>query len=195
MNLAPYKTVFNGETVSLDKVPILDYEEFRETVLMLIEKQGRIASMFGMPVEYGMTRIFAIVAKPGQGNLCALSTEVGDSYKSLTPDCTQAHWFEREIAEQWGIVPEGHPWLKPIRFHKSYEDRDAWKRNGGEEILPCVTDYYKVEGEEIHEVAVGPVHAGIIEPGHFRFQCHGETVFNLEISLGYHHREIGRAHV
>jgi len=51
-----------------------------------------------------------------------------------------------------------------------------------------VTDYYRVEGEEIHEVAVGPVHAGVIEPGHFRFQCHGEQVLHLEISLGYQHR-------
>ena len=51
-----------------------------------------------------------------------------------------------------------------------------------------VTDYYRVEGDEIHEVAVGPVHAGVIEPGHFRFQCYGEQVFHLEISLGYQHR-------
>jgi Ni,Fe-hydrogenase III large subunit len=49
-------------------------------------------------------------------------------------------------------------------------------------------EYYRVEGEEVHEVAVGPVHAGVIEPGHFRFQCHGEQVMHLEISLGYQHR-------
>ena len=54
-------------------------------------------------------------------------------------------------------------------------------------------DFFKVEGEEIHEVAVGPVHAGIIEPGHFRFQCFGENVLNLEISLGYQHRGVERA--
>ncbi|MGH7342940.1 MAG: hydrogenase, partial [Candidatus Rokuibacteriota bacterium] len=48
-------------------------------------------------------------------------------------------------------------------------------------------------GEEVHEVAVGPVHAGVIEPGHFRFQCHGESVFHLEISLGYQHRGVERA--
>jgi Ni,Fe-hydrogenase III large subunit len=51
-------------------------------------------------------------------------------------------------------------------------------------------DYFKMAGEEVHEVAVGPVHAGIIEPGHFRFQCHGEEVSHLEISLGYQHRGI-----
>jgi Ni,Fe-hydrogenase III large subunit len=54
-------------------------------------------------------------------------------------------------------------------------------------------DFFKVEGEEIHEVAVGPVHAGIIETGHFRFQCFGENVLNLEISLGYQHRGVERA--
>ena len=56
-----------------------------------------------------------------------------------------------------------------------------------------VTDFYRVEGDEVHEVAVGPVHAGVIEPGHFRFQCHGENVFHLEISLGYQHRGVEKA--
>jgi Ni,Fe-hydrogenase III large subunit len=56
-----------------------------------------------------------------------------------------------------------------------------------------VTEFFRVRGEEVHEVAVGPVHAGVIEPGHFRFQCHGEEVFHLEISLGYQHRGVERA--
>ena len=60
-------------------------------------------------------------------------------------------------------------------------------------ILPAVTDFYRVEGAEVHEVAVGPVHAGVIEPGHFRFQCHGEVVFHLEIALGYQHRGVEEA--
>src|SRR5207244_2284549 len=49
------------------------------------------------------------------------------------------------------------------------------------------------QGEEVREVAVGPVHAGVIEPGHFRLQCHGEQVMHLEISLGYQHRGVERA--
>jgi Ni,Fe-hydrogenase III large subunit len=112
-----------------------------------------------------------------------------DRFASLTPDCPQVHLFEREIAEQYGVCPEGHPWFKPVRFHASYRPgHDAWGRPPGEAPVVGVTDYYRVEGEEIHEVAVGPVHAGVIEPGHFRFQCHGEEVFHLEISLGYQHR-------
>ena len=130
--------------------------------------------------------------------ISVVASDVGDRYPSITPDAPQAHMFEREIAEQWGIVPQGHPWLKPVRFHASYQPgRDAWSRSPDAPILPCVqpegTSFYRVEGDEIHEVAVGPVHAGVIEPGHFRFQCHGETVFTLEIALGYQHRGIERA--
>ena len=113
-------------------------------------------------------------------------------YPSLTPECPQAHLFEREMAEQFGIIPEGHPWFKPVRFHQPWSDQPgAWARNA--ESLPAVMDFFKVSGEEVHEVAVGPVHAGVIEPGHFRFQCHGETVFHLEIALGFQHRGIERA--
>jgi Ni,Fe-hydrogenase III large subunit len=102
--------------------------------------------------------------------------------------------FEREIAEQWSVVPEGHPWLKPVRFHPAYlAGQDAWGRKNEDHKAPSVMDFFKVAGEQAHEVAVGPVHAGIIEPGHFRFQCHGEHVLNLEISLGYQHRGVERA--
>jgi Ni,Fe-hydrogenase III large subunit len=102
--------------------------------------------------------------------------------------------FEREIAEQFGLRPEGHPWLKPVRFQLSQRPgHDAWGRTPSDRPVVGVTDFFRMQGEEIHEVAVGPVHAGVIEPGHFRFQCHGEHVFHLEISLGYQHRGVERA--
>jgi Ni,Fe-hydrogenase III large subunit len=50
--------------------------------------------------------------------------------------------------------------------------------------------FFKVRGQEVHEVGVGPIHAGVIEPGHFRFMCHGEQVQHLEIQLGYQHRGV-----
>jgi Ni,Fe-hydrogenase III large subunit len=104
------------------------------------------------------------------------------------------HLFEREIAEQWGVAPEGHPWLKPVRFVRSRRPgHDAWARSDDVAIQPGVMDFYRIEGDEVHEVAVGPIHAGVIEPGHFRFQCHGEQVMHLEISLGYQHRGVERA--
>jgi Ni,Fe-hydrogenase III large subunit len=183
----------NGQALPLKDIPELAMPDFHSLILERVRRGRRISSLFGMP-DGDQIMILAVLAHDSQGMLELCRTRVRDRYPALTPDVPQAHWFEREIAEQWGIVPEGHPWLKPIRFHTSYvPNRDAWSRDKAMPIEPGVTNYFRVEGEEIHEVAVGPVHAGIIEPGHFRFQCHGENVLHLEIELGYQHRGIERA--
>ena len=184
--------VRNHEAVALAQIPDVSLADFREQVLQACESGARIAALFGQPADGGRVRLLAALANDAEGQLALWSTDVTDGFPSLTPACPQAHWFEREIAEQWGVRPEGHPWLKPIRFHPSYRTgHDIWNRQNG--IEPGVTGFFAMDGEEIHEVAVGPVHAGIIEPGHFRFQCHGEHVFHLEISLGYQHRGVERA--
>jgi Ni,Fe-hydrogenase III large subunit len=184
----------HGGALPLADIPRLSGEAFREAILAASYAGARIAALFGVPAGGEGIRLLVVLADGERGRLTVAATDVGDAYPALTPDCPQAHWFEREIAEQWGVVPEGHPWLKPIRFHRAYRPgKDAWGRDAADPLLPCVTDFYRVEGEEIHEVAVGPVHAGVIEPGHFRFQCHGERVLHLEISLGYQHRGVERA--
>ncbi|HQP37872.1 MAG TPA: NADH-quinone oxidoreductase subunit C [Polyangiaceae bacterium] len=182
----------NGERFAVADVPVLPFEAFRDFVLGSVGDGGSLFALYGeRDGERNLLR--ACVGDPMQGSLKMASTEVGDRYPSLTPDCPSAHWFEREIAEVWAIVPEGHPWLKPIRFHASRRPgHDAWGRKP-EGIVVGDADFFQVHGDEVHEVAVGPVHAGVIEPGHFRFQCHGETVFLLEISLGYQHRGVERA--
>jgi Ni,Fe-hydrogenase III large subunit len=167
-------TLGNGEAKSLRHEAPLAIGELRRTLLGAIDTGQRLTAFFGRPLERGV-RLHAILADDAAGVLTALSADVGDRFPSLTPDCPQAHLFEREIHEQHGVLPEGHPWLKPVRSH------DA------------PYPFFKVEGEEIHEVAVGPVHAGIIDPGHFRLQCHGETVESLEIHLGYQHRGVEEA--
>lgn len=190
---APFR-IRNAGTVPRSAVPVLPPAEFRARVIRATAAGARLAALFCTPPGDTGALLTAVLADETAGWLSLWSTQVRDSYPALTPECMAAHWFEREIAEQWGIIPEGHPWLKPIRFHRSYHaGRDAWGRSAAMEIVPGVMDFFEMEGEEVHEVAVGPVHAGIIEPGHFRFQCHGEQVFHLEISLGYQHRGIERA--
>jgi len=184
--------IHNGQALPWRDVPDLAVPEFRAAVIERVHKGRRVSSFFGVP-EGDQIILVAVLTNDHQATLEVCRARVRDSYPALTSEAPQAHWFEREIAEQWGIVPEGHPWLKPIRFHRSYTGHDAWGRGARTPIEPGVTDYFRVEGEEVHEVAVGPVHAGIIEPGHFRFQCHGENVFHLEIELGYQHRGIERA--
>jgi Ni,Fe-hydrogenase III large subunit len=170
--MRPVLGIRNGEAARIADIPVLSFSEFRDNL-----KGGRIAALFAHAMSDDAKHITAVVAHGESGTLDLLSAEVEDSFLSLTPELPEVHLFEREIAEQHGIRPRGHPWLKPVRFPHS----------------PIgVTEFFRMEGEEVHEVAVGPVHAGIIEPGHFRFQCHGENVSHLEISLGYQHRGIER---
>ena len=178
-----------GEAIPLQSIPNLSIAEFRTAILSAMSSTCRLASLFGMPAENGEVRLIAVAADSATNRLSILSTKVGRSYPCLTLECPQVHWFEREIAEQWQVNPQGHPWLKPIRFHAPYRSGNSLSPAP----VPGVTDFFAMAGEEVHEVAVGPVHAGIIEPGHFRFQCHGEEVFHLEISLGYQHRGVERA--
>lgn len=178
----------HGASIPLTELPRLSFTDFRTALLNEIAGDARVASFFGQPGPEGL-ELYAILAHDWKSELALLRTLVAGSYPSLTPDCPQLHLFERELAEQYGVRPEGHPWLKPVRFHKSWSTRaDIWERDSRQQPIPGDMDFYRVEGEEVHEVAVGPVHAGVIEPGHFRFQCHGEDVMHLEISLGFQHR-------
>jgi Ni,Fe-hydrogenase III large subunit len=175
----------NGTCVPLEELAPLTLDALREAITAAVRAGLRLVAMFGA-AQSGGVFLYAVVADDLGGDLLAGRAPLpAGGYPAFTPQCTQAHWFEREIAEQYGVRPEGHPWLKPIRFERPLAGDTEPPRIG-------VTDFFRVRGEEIHEVAVGPVHAGVIEPGHFRFQCHGEDVFHLEISLGYQHRGIER---
>jgi len=168
----------NGTSVPWADLPEWPVGEFARRTSAEIERGARLCAWFGVP-EDGATRLVAVVAFDADNTLAAArSLPASGGYPSLTAAHPQAHLFEREVWEQDGIVPQGHPWLKPVR--------------AGAAGAPAAGDFFRVEGREVHEVAVGPVHAGIIEPGHFRFQCAGEEVLHLEIALGYQHRGVER---
>jgi Ni,Fe-hydrogenase III large subunit len=166
----------NAGSVPWQEVPEWPSAEFIAATEGELEHGGRLCAWFGVPEGLAI-RLVAVVALDAENTLAVGRSEpFKGGYPSLTLHNPQAHLFEREVWEQSGLVPEGHPWLKPVRG-----------QNGDR---PAVGEFFRVEGGEIHEVAVGPVHAGIIEPGHFRFQCHGEEVLYLEIALGYQHRGV-----
>jgi Ni,Fe-hydrogenase III large subunit len=183
---------WNGEAVDAGAIPVVPVARFRAVVLAALRGGGRLAALFGRPSE-GRVLVTAVLADDPEGRLGLVATLLDGGYPALTPDAPSAHLFERELAEGYGVRPEGHPWLKPVRFEPCRRPvRDAFGRANPAATIPGEYPFYRVEGEEVHEVAVGPVHAGIIEPGHFRFQCHGEEVFHLEIVLGYQHRGVER---
>ena len=169
----------NSVPFAVDECPLVPVDAFRRTVLDAVAGGARLATLSGLPARDGSVRLLAALARDCSG-LSVTSTVVRGGYPALTGECPQAQAFERALAEELGLSPEGHPWLKPLRFPPA-------------KGIAC-GDFpaYRIEGEEVHEVAVGPVHAGIIEPGHFRFQCRGEEVLHLEISLGYQHRGVLR---
>lgn len=181
-------TIGNGQVLSLSDIPVYDEVAFADTLAGLLTKGSRVCAYFGDRSDSGETKLYAVCADDRNGALLVISALTkAKGFPSLTPRFPQVHLFEREIYEQTGLLPDGHPWLKPVRFPQK-TCRDLESRSAIGQI-----DFFRIKGEEIHEVAVGPVHAGIIEPGHFRFQCHGETVYHLEISLGYQHRGIEAA--
>src|SRR5262249_9382921 len=196
MNNNGFAVLRTGQAIPRGQIPQASFDQFRRTIVDAVAGGQRVAALFGdAPTATDQVDLYAVLADSARALLrVGKVTLDSDRFPSLTPACPQVHLFEREVAEQYGVCPDGHPWLKPVRFHASYRPgHDGRGRQPGEAPIIGVTDYYRVEGEEVHEVAVGPVHAGIIEPGHFRFQCHGEQVFHLEISLGYQHRGVERA--
>ncbi|MDD5402783.1 MAG: NADH-quinone oxidoreductase subunit C, partial [Dehalococcoidales bacterium] len=131
----------NPGSAALADLPVLSFSEFSSQALRVIrERGGRVSAFFAVP-QGAQFRLILVLALDQEGKLLLSATDTGSEYPSLTPDCPQFHWFERELFEQHGIRPQGHPWLKPIRFNQSQN-------------IPGVTDYFTMSGDAVHEVAV-----------------------------------------
>jgi Ni,Fe-hydrogenase III large subunit len=177
----------NRQAIPLGAVPRVSAGELAEVIARANAEGWRLLTMFGVPEGDDRLWILAVLADDSRGRLGAASAVVTQRYPSIAQRFAQAALFEREIAEQCGAVPEGHPSLRPLRRHEPDHAPRAWP------LAPVdrsVRTWSHVGGDEVHEVAVGPVHAGVIEPGHFRFQAHGEEVLALDIVLGYQHRGV-----
>jgi len=186
--LASFRWDANGvSTEHRDIQAAATIDEFREMCLSMIASGARLSALtvLNPSRRANETELLAVLADDARSRIGLLRVQVPASrtYPALSADAPQAQTFEREILEDFGIVPEGHPWPKPLRRHADLEPRDHRL-----DASPEGHSFFQVEGASVHEVAVGPVHAGIIEPGHFRFQCYGERVLHLEIQLGYQHR-------
>lgn len=185
-----------GQAVEIGAIPCVAAAGFAEHVVGGRARGARLANLFGRRESADCVRVYAFLAFDTASRFEVCSTELRRgpatlAYPSLTVHWPAAQAFERELAEQYGVHPVGHPWLKPLRYHATDDGTAApWGAFDPDRTIPGDYSFYRVQGEEVHEVAVGPVHAGIIEPGHFRFQCHGEEVLHLEIMLGYQHRGV-----
>ena len=98
------------------------------------------------------------------------------TYPSLTPLIPAAQWDEREAHDLYGILPAGHPDLRPLAVH--------------DPTVPY--RHFVAHGDGVYQLPVGPIHAGVIEPGHFRFSAVGESILHLDARLFYTHRGLER---
>jgi Ni,Fe-hydrogenase III large subunit/Ni,Fe-hydrogenase III component G len=140
-------------------------------------------------------KIWYIFGDPKNNNfiLPFIQLKNTDEFPSLTPSIHVAWNYERKIQTFFGLKPIGHPDSRPIILHENWpanvfplrKDFD-WKNRP--KIAQGEYKFQKVEGEGIYEIPVGPIHAGIIEPGHFRFSVAGEEIMLLEARLGFVHK-------
>jgi Ni,Fe-hydrogenase III large subunit len=140
---------------------------------------SRLVTLYGRKDENERVIVTAVLLHQRQGlSVLRARGRQDGHYPAVTAGLPAAHIFERELWEQTGLTPTGHPWLKPVRFE------------GPRQTSMTEYPFFVLTGKEVHEVGVGPIHAGVIEPGHFRFMCLGEQVHHLEIQLGYQHRGV-----
>lgn len=167
----------------LCEIPENSYADFYEDLAArLSSPHVHIAHYFALP-DADRLRFYCLLLDDATSQVL-IASHAMDYYDetelpSLTALHIQMHPFERDIAERYGVRFEGMPWPKPLRFGIDRRDRHSTI-----DTYP----FYAMEGGTLHEVNVGPIHAGIIEPGAFRFICNGEQVLHLEIALGYQHR-------
>ncbi|MBS1955437.1 MAG: NADH-quinone oxidoreductase subunit C [Cyanobacteria bacterium SZAS-4] len=174
----------------LKELTVLDIDR----AAMLQERLHQPGTRLGLITSIDGAQLITLILHTVSGEAELWHTPLqSNRYQSLTPHIAQAHWQERSVWDMFGLFPVGHPRLKHNLLHQAFRESFFPLVPGALEDSAFPHRSHtpmKVSGSGIYEVPVGPIHAGIIEPGHFRFSCLGEVVYNLEIRLGYLHRGV-----
>ena len=163
MNL--YKVTTNrGSAVAIADIPVVDYSDlYNDLKERMTNSRYHVAHYFACEIERGLK--FYMIILDDETSEVLITSFIPDYYTaglaSLSAIHPAFHIFEREIWELYGVEFDHHPWLKPVRF-----SHDRRNKQSTMDSYP----FYKIEGDDLHEVNVGPIHAGIIEPGAFRFR-------------------------
>jgi Ni,Fe-hydrogenase III large subunit/Ni,Fe-hydrogenase III component G len=168
---------------------VLKEREGARPELIVAEDTRSAGGDFTLRYVFGLPRAGSLL-------IAAVQVPAGNpTFPSLATRWYLASRFEREIHDLFGLVPAGHPDLRRLPLHQFWPSdyrpllkgttiRRDFNDNG--EPYP----FRRVRGEGVYEITVGPVHAGIIEPGHFRFSVEGETIINLESRMYFVHKGI-----
>jgi Ni,Fe-hydrogenase III large subunit len=164
---------------------LLEAGQWRALVVAL--RDDRTLELLSLWAEPGL--VHAAFHQPNEGVLLASLAVPERHYPALSPVRAGAVRFERMIRDLWGHTAEGGVDLRPWLDHGRWPVMAPMSpRPVAVTTPPPQPEFLAVEGEGVHQIPVGPVHAGVIEPGHFRFHVQGETVVRLEERLGYLHK-------
>ncbi len=136
------------------------------------------------------TQVHALFHDSDAADFLLASVQVESGlYTALSPARPGAAWFERMIRDLWGHTAADGTDLRPWLDHGHWTATPPLAARPLPNLAaPEPFEFLAVEGPDLHQIPVGPIHAGIIEPGHFRFTANGETIVRLEIRLGYVHK-------
>src|SRR5882724_7346264 len=175
----------------------VSHEQWRQVAQDVAAAGGRLVTLWSSDDERSGTRIHAaFVADPGGLVLRLPIADPDTPYPAIEDLFPAAARMQRAIADLSGVrsaALDTRPWLRHAAWPLGYRPlTDSWPVGAAGELVIDAYSFVRVEGDGVHEIAVGPVHAGIIEPGHFRFSVVGEKVLRLEEHLGYVHKGIER---
>jgi Ni,Fe-hydrogenase III large subunit/Ni,Fe-hydrogenase III component G len=193
------------------------YNQDNELVLKInLKDLKKVCVYFFKSLKFYLLSAFAVDESKDDGNkfkiryifshssidlFIIIETETGGTFPSLSEEIPALNWYEREMKDLFGLIPEGHPDPRPLMLFPENYPQDI------QNMHPLMKDYpfnfrpeFKkygeynynkdVKGDGVFNILVGPVHAGIIEPGHFRFSMSGEPILQLEIRHFWKHRGI-----
>ncbi len=159
---------------------------------------GRLFTMVGSDElnirgDFSLYYVFAFDKDQSLITVRVSVSEQEPGFPSVTDDLPSANWYEREVYDLFGLEPVGHPHLSPLVLHGDWPEgiypmRKDFPANMKLPRMKNRDQFMNYEGEGVTQIPVGPIHAGIIEPGHFRFGAVGDTVLHLDARLFYTHR-------
>ncbi len=190
-----------GQAPGEVRVALEDVLRRGEIAAALLERGCRFASVFaeGRRDAEGSFYLYDVVEHPEDRRYLVLRYRIAPerphfpSISLLTP---AANWMEREVQDWFGLDATGHPNPRRVALHDHWPDVHPLRKDFAiDTVLPPFEGephvFSEIIGEGVFYVPVGPVHAGIIEPGHFHFAVAGEPVINLQLRLYYTHNTTG----
>jgi Ni,Fe-hydrogenase III large subunit/Ni,Fe-hydrogenase III component G len=181
--------------VKTDQVPLIAHYLHTKP-----ELRGSLSLLWAMDhrpreARYELYYLFTLAEQKDWVLLCADLQGDDRLFRSITPHIHAAKWYEREIRDMFGLIPVGHPDMRRLVRHEHWPkgSHPLKKDFRWDTVLERAQGQYafrQIEGEGVFEVPVGPIHAGIIEPGHFRFSVAGEPIMQLEVHHFWKHRGV-----